>query len=242
MNPLRKITIADVFTLFNGICGALAIYVIITMREHIIIASALILCGMIFDGLDGILARKFTEKHTWGRHLDSTADSITFCMAPAALIFTYISYENWGIVLLSIIAGCLTLLLGIKRLIKFSREAYKYKVFKGLPTPAMALFIVLLLNSTINIITSFMLIIVAAVLMVTPFEYPKLRGFFAYIFGACISIGLLIFVSSYFSIIPQSVVSVFSIISIYLLLILIFFYIFSSPFLMYVHKKKVGSA
>ncbi len=68
----------------NLTCGFVAIIFII--NKELYYAAWLIITAMVFDGLDGQIARLLKTKVAWGGHLDSFADMITFGLAPAFLI------------------------------------------------------------------------------------------------------------------------------------------------------------
>jgi len=97
---------------------------------------------MIFDALDGKIARLTRATSDFGSQLDSLADMITFGLAPALLVKTMIEdierFPNkigWAIGALYVICTAL-------RLARFnveteeSEESHRY--FKGLPSPAAA--------------------------------------------------------------------------------------------------------
>ena len=87
VDNIKKVGVADILTMSNGLCGLLAIFFFATQGSDITIGSALILLGFVFDGADGWAARRFGTKHDFGRHLDSISDGITFCAAPAAMVY-----------------------------------------------------------------------------------------------------------------------------------------------------------
>ncbi len=68
----------------NLTCGFVAIIFII--NKELSYAAWLIITAMVFDGLDGQIARLLKTKVAWGGHLDSFADMVTFGLAPAFLI------------------------------------------------------------------------------------------------------------------------------------------------------------
>ncbi len=68
----------------NLACGFGAI-VFIT-NNQLTYAAWLVITAMIFDGLDGQVARLTKTTITWGAHLDTLADMITFGFVPAFLI------------------------------------------------------------------------------------------------------------------------------------------------------------
>ena len=68
----------------NLACGFGAIVFII--NKEIPYAAWLIIVAMVFDGLDGQIARMMKVKLDWGAHFDTLADLITFGIVPAFLI------------------------------------------------------------------------------------------------------------------------------------------------------------
>jgi CDP-diacylglycerol--serine O-phosphatidyltransferase len=71
-------------TMGNLACGFGAIVFII--NNELAYAAWLVILAMIFDGLDGQIARLTKTTIAWGAHLDTLADMITFGLVPAFLI------------------------------------------------------------------------------------------------------------------------------------------------------------
>jgi phosphatidylserine synthase len=217
MGNMRLMGVADVLTVSNGLCGLLAIYFFATHGSDITIGSALILLGFVFDGADGWAARKFGTKHDFGRHLDSVSDAITFCAAPAAMVYVTftgaledlegssaaMSAAYDGLVLGTPMA---MVVLGWTRLWRFTFEGYHHTDFSGLATPAMAFLAIMVchilnpifdVNQTLVVpIAAFTILFVASLLMVAPVGYPKIRGRVAFAFaivvvGSLVLIGVL---------------------------------------------------
>lgn len=144
---LKMIAPADLITLMNFTCGVLAVMVSINGGDGFRIAMTLILVGIIFDGLDGPVARRFGSSHNFGIWLDSIADAMTFCIAPAILIYNMFRYPGgqgaYTISNIIVITSSISIaLLGILRLARFSLSQHKWKDFIGLPTPAFAMIVV----------------------------------------------------------------------------------------------------
>src|ERR1700690_2801728 len=89
--------------------------------------------AVMFDGLDGRIARMTGTSSDFGRELDSLADVITFGVAPALLAWTWGFYlmppvlltdwhNNWHVKLtqLGAIASFLFLVAGVSRLARFN--------------------------------------------------------------------------------------------------------------------------
>jgi len=91
--------IPSLVTLGNLICGFGAITMIITATkieeaERFVTAAWLILLAMVFDALDGQIARWTRRITEFGKHLDSICDAVSFGMAPAFLIYRLTRFIN----------------------------------------------------------------------------------------------------------------------------------------------------
>ncbi len=185
MTLLKLLSPADYFTIANGVIGAIGImYFIDGGDTHILIGTALILLGILMDGLDGAIARKFGSKHNLGIYLDSMSDSISFCFAPAVFIYKIFYDMDRGSALgdidnfLAVAATVSIATFGIVRLAIFSYfKEDRLETFVGLPTPSMALF-VLIAGILFQDFGRVLLPIFIGVggLMLLNFPYPKIRG------------------------------------------------------------------
>lgn len=150
-------TLPNLLTLANAACGFLAISKAIdalsiagdeaAFYERMKFACFLVFLAMIFDGLDGMVARLTKTTSEFGAQLDSFADAITFGVAPAILAKALIQHEGplLGYELsprLSFAACACYALLAILRLARFNLESgdeqKKGKFFRGLPSPGAA--------------------------------------------------------------------------------------------------------
>ena len=91
---LNMAVLPSLLTLGNLLCGFAAIFyasrdpsvVVMGHWTPLTVAAALIFTGMVFDALDGRVARMIQHTSGLGEHLDSMADMVTFGVAPAFLI------------------------------------------------------------------------------------------------------------------------------------------------------------
>lgn len=148
---LRSVALLPtLITLGNGICGVLAIFRIgIGLSEHnprlFYGAAWLILAAMIFDALDGFVARLTKTASPFGAQLDSLCDLVTFGVAPAFLVFG-VSREILHLSPLferAIQGVCgLYAMCALIRLARFTVETTPdesaHREFAGLPSPAAA--------------------------------------------------------------------------------------------------------
>ena len=183
-------------TLLNGLAGFLAItYILDGKFVH---ASLLIILALVFDGLDGTIARRFGSSHHFGRFLDSISDSVSFCFAPALLVYAnfydaglgsaWVNMPNAAAVITSMFIGAF----GILRLARFSSKEYKHRYFIGFPTPAMALTTVImcslfgpLANNPVSygpqLYPVLIFLTILAFLMVSDIPFPKMKGVFLHL-------------------------------------------------------------
>jgi CDP-diacylglycerol---serine O-phosphatidyltransferase len=148
---LRSYTVADLFTLGNGSCGTISIFLCLNYiaegrNRWFWIAFVLLLAALFFDVFDGYWARRSRRKSVLGADLDSLADVVSFGVAPAVLGFTLGMRGGWDMVILTYFVVC-----GISRLARFNVTAValsdasgKVKYFEGTPIPTSILIVLLL--------------------------------------------------------------------------------------------------
>jgi len=261
VGKLRLVSVADILTISNGICGILAIICFWRFYPNITIGTGLIFLGLVFDGMDGAAARRFGTKHDFGRHLDSISDSFTFCIAPGALIITvfYMPIEsetffspnalampiNISVILTSLIMICF----GLNRLINFTFYGYKLKNFLGLATPAMAFFVIVIShildphraeNDSIFIVFfSLIMILFGSILMMAEIKYPKVRGKVGAVLAVAIIVSLLsIEVQKWLNLGSSDNIYIYYRIISFCGLGLIMIYVFVSPLFVILKDKK----
>jgi len=195
MKIFRLVSIADVFTLVNALLGLSAILLVLNGELRYAIFAVLV--GILADGLDGVVARRFSRKWYLGDYLDVMADTTSFCVAPAVVVFTAVNgtlgyLGDYALPLVFATSGS-TVVCGLLRLARFTYLGGGHSsTFVGLPSPGNALVLMLLalqLISSPSPLPSIVLPLAAvalAALMITDLRWPKVRGTFAYISGAVI--------------------------------------------------------
>jgi CDP-diacylglycerol--serine O-phosphatidyltransferase len=179
------ISIADVFTVANAILGFCA--VVSALEGRLDWSYTLIIMCVLVDGLDGLVARRFAKRWNLGDYLDIMADSASFGLAPAVILWLSFSRDGLGLpdvgiglmgerVLLLVVGGTL-IAAGVLRLARFCFEkGGGAMTFDGMPIPAAALMIALCLIVGVPGIIILALIVVASACMVSDFRWPKARG------------------------------------------------------------------
>ena len=126
------------FTLGNAFFGFLSI--IFSAKGSFVASSYCILIGMLMDALDGRIARLVGATSALGVELDSLSDAVSFCVAPAVLIYFSLLHNLES---LGILACTLYLVSGLFRLARFNIISDQQSLyFLGLPTTAAACLIV----------------------------------------------------------------------------------------------------
>jgi len=136
--------IPTLLTLGNSVCGFASITYAakvgpeITTANELYFAALLIFVAMIFDALDGPVARLSQQTSVFGAQLDSLSDAISFGVAPAFLMlrFSHVFHPRvlWVIAVLYVLAALL-------RLARFnvSHDENEFlRPFCGLPSPVAA--------------------------------------------------------------------------------------------------------
>ena len=148
---IREFHLADWFTLGNAVCGTGALFATMTYIEtadviHIYFACALVIAALIFDILDGRIARWRQKSSAMGRELDSLADVISFGVAPAIIGYGCGLQGFYDRIVLAYFVAC-----GVSRLARYnvtaeanSEGGEKVKFFEGTPIPTSVFIVVLL--------------------------------------------------------------------------------------------------
>jgi len=152
---IREFHLADWFTLGNAICGTAAIFSTITYVQtgavrHVYFACTLVLAALLFDIVDGRVARWREKSSEMGRELDSLADVISFGVAPAMIGYGVGMQGLFDRIILCFFVAC-----GVSRLARYnvtaeslSAGAGKVTFFEGTPIPTSFLLVCVLAVAT----------------------------------------------------------------------------------------------
>ena len=120
-------------------CGLAGIILAIKQEYHE--ASTILILGVIFDSVDGRVARLTGTQSSFGEQFDSMSDMISFVVAPAILMYQKylhpLERPGAGVTFIYVLFGAL-------RLARFNAGIHKVSTayFQGLPSPGAALAIV----------------------------------------------------------------------------------------------------
>jgi CDP-diacylglycerol--serine O-phosphatidyltransferase len=149
---VRSYTPADLLTVANASCGTIAIFLCVDFlafgdARRIWIAIGLLPLALVWDVLDGAVARHSRRPSMLGADLDSLADVISFGVAPAVLGYTLGLRGGWDMVALVYFVVC-----GVSRLARFNATAAsltdadtgKVRYFEGTPIPTSVMLVLML--------------------------------------------------------------------------------------------------
>ncbi len=148
---IREFHLADWFTLGNAFCGVGALFSVMTYLQtglvlHLYYACALIPAALVFDVLDGRIARWRQKSSAMGRELDSLADVISFGVAPAVIAYGCGMQGLWDRIVLGFFVAC-----GVSRLARYNITAEslsagsdKVAHFEGTPIPTSLLLVIVM--------------------------------------------------------------------------------------------------
>lgn len=143
-----KNQIPNMLTLANLFCGTLIIISAFQLQFMNVIWLAVF--ALLFDFLDGTVARLLGVSSPMGKEMDSMADMVSFGVAPALVLYNYWENEFFngaghhltGKPYLDDLLPFIPLFIAVfagYRLAKFNISDQSNDYFSGLPTPALAL-------------------------------------------------------------------------------------------------------
>ncbi|HEU5135460.1 MAG TPA: CDP-diacylglycerol--serine O-phosphatidyltransferase [Steroidobacteraceae bacterium] len=170
--------------LFSGFYSIVA-----AVDTNFAFAGAAVFIALLFDGLDGRVARWTRTESPFGKEYDSLADMVAFGVAPAVLVYQWgvirISeygdkWRQFGWVIAFFYCACAAL-----RLARFNTRAAAgdKRYFEGLPSPSAAATVAAFVwffskwrePGLPGLILAFAVTGYAAMLMVSPFSYISMK-------------------------------------------------------------------
>ncbi|MGM0541200.1 MAG: CDP-diacylglycerol--serine O-phosphatidyltransferase [Pseudomonadota bacterium] len=158
--------------------------VIAGIQGEYALGAIAILLAMIFDGLDGRIARMTNSCSAFGAEYDSLADMVSFGLAPALLMYQWILHDfgklGWLVAFIYTVAAAL-------RLARFNTQVgvADKRYFQGLPSPAAAALLAGLiwmaesyhLDPRVQGIVALLLTLFAGVMMVSNIRFSSFKEF-----------------------------------------------------------------
>jgi CDP-diacylglycerol--serine O-phosphatidyltransferase len=180
--------IPNTLTCLNLVCGTLS--AMAALKGNLEMAAIWIIIAAVFDFLDGFAARMLKVASPIGKELDSLSDVVSFGVAPAMIIYTWLTrclYEmapaisGSGFMKLMPYIALLVPAMSAVRLARFNIDERQATTFIGLPTPANALFLgfIPLAADKLSFLNNFWMVwiftLVFSLLLVSPISMMSLK-------------------------------------------------------------------
>ena len=131
--------IPNILTCLNLAMGCIAIA--FAFQRDFITVFWLVIAACVFDFFDGFAARMLKAYSPIGADLDSLADMVSFGVAPSMVLYQMLTLSFAERPLLPFVAFLIAVFSGL-RLAKFNNDLRQSEEFRGLATPASAIFVV----------------------------------------------------------------------------------------------------
>ena len=170
------IAISDVISLLNMSSGFLSI--LSSINHEFKIAAILMILAIMFDSVDGWVARKTNRQDTlgFGKNIDSLSDIVSFGVAPAIFIYSSINTTSSIFQTIVILVSLMIVICGVLRLTRYNVIAGNIDTqdFIGFPIPAISFVLATFyLSGLYNPYIALILSIVISALMISNIQYPK---------------------------------------------------------------------
>jgi len=152
--------------------------ILLAMHGEVRVAAAFLVACVVFDGLDGALARKFGVSSPFGAQMDSLADMCSFGLAAPVVVYASLAHSvptPAAAVACMLVAACAAI-----RLARFNVSPKDGKFFSGVPTTmaAAVLALTVLIDLPLPGLVQLGGVALLAFAMVSSFPYAKLARLF----------------------------------------------------------------
>ena len=174
---IRKfIATSDIISLLNMTCGFLSI--LSSINHDFELAALLMIFAIMFDSVDGWVARKTNRQDTlgFGKNIDSLSDVISFGLAPAIFVYSTINTTSTFIQPIVILISLFIVICGVLRLTRYNviADLIETKDFIGFPIPGIAFILATYyLSGLYNMYIALILSLIVSLIMISTVIYPK---------------------------------------------------------------------
>lgn len=171
------VALSDLVSLMNMSSGFISI--LMSINHNFSLAAVLMIFSLIFDSIDGWVARKRNrnDKYGFGKNIDSLSDIISFGAAPAIFLYTYTTANNSEITLVTSIVSLFIVICGVLRLTRYNVISDKVDGFIGFPIPGIAIIISsFYLSGLFNIYFALIIAVVVSIAMICDKSYKKFNN------------------------------------------------------------------
>ena len=170
------IAISDIISLLNMSSGFLSI--INSINHDFKLAAILMIIAIMFDSIDGWVARKTNrqDEFGFGKNIDSLSDIVSFGVAPAIFIYSCINTTPGIFQTIVILVSLFIVVCGVLRLTRYNviADTLKTKDFIGFPIPGISFTIsTFYLSGLFNPHIVLILSVIISLLMICNVKYKK---------------------------------------------------------------------
>ena len=175
-NIRKFIAISDIISLLNMSCGFLS--VLSSMNHNFELAALFMIFAIMFDSVDGWVARKTNRQDTlgFGKNIDSLSDVVSFGLAPAVFVYSTINTTSTFIQPIVILISLFIVICGVLRLTRYNviADLIETKDFIGFPIPGIAFILATYyLSGLYNMYIALILSLIVSLIMISTVIYPK---------------------------------------------------------------------
>ena len=175
-NIRKFIAISDIISLLNMTCGFLS--VLSSINHNFELAALLMIFAIMFDSVDGWVARKTNRQDTlgFGKNIDSLSDVVSFGLAPAIFVYSTINTTSTFIQPIVILICLFIVICGVLRLTRYNviADLIETKDFIGFPIPGIAFILsTYYLSGLYNMYIALILSLIVSLIMISTVIYPK---------------------------------------------------------------------
>lgn len=169
--------LSDAISLSNMLCGFLSM--IASINNDFYIAALFMIVSIVFDSVDGWVARKINrnDEFGFGKNIDSLSDAISFGASPALFLYcisrTIESSPSIAVILVSM----LMITCGVLRLTRYNaiNDRISFNGFVGFPIPGIAIILIsYYFTGAFNIYLALILMTIVSLFMISSLKYKKL--------------------------------------------------------------------
>ena len=187
------VAISDLVSLMNMGSGFLSI--IMSVKQDFFLASILMIFSLLFDSIDGWVARKTNrvDEYEFGKNIDSLSDVVSFGVAPAVFLYSFCLVNTPNLEIPTAIVSLFIVICGVLRLTRYNVISNQVKGFIGFPIPGIAIIIATFyLSGLFNIYIALIIAIIVSIAMICNKSYDKFGNKYLLIInGICLALVVL---------------------------------------------------
>ena len=168
------VAISDIVSLMNMASGFISI--IMSINHDFYLASIFMIFSLLFDSVDGWVARKTgrNDEYGFGKNIDSLSDVVSFGVAPAIFLYAFSMANANYLEIPTAIVSLFIVVCGVLRLTRYNVISDKVEGFIGFPIPGIAIIMAAFyLSGLFNIYVALILAIIISIAMICNKSYDK---------------------------------------------------------------------